>query len=238
MWNWGRSRGSARTAVCHAVTPGGHGIFRAQVVGLARWGRRAGRGFPGSAPFPGEAPETWARPDDAPPQCLSSVGCLAVGCRARTAWCLGTGSAGRAFGGGGEGGCRALPSPGVVSGGGVWEPGCGRFPAGLAGGRRGTEADEIGHSWRLRELTEQVKARGRQHVLPKPPEPGHRGQGLRPGDGVQTRPLPTQPLQRPARGETRVPASPFPRLLQPGLPWAPRPRPRARRGAETPRSGF
>lgn len=79
MWNWGRSRGPARTAVCHAVTPGGHGIFRAQVVGLARWGRRAGRGFPGSAPFPGEALETWARPDDAPPQCLSSVGCLAVG---------------------------------------------------------------------------------------------------------------------------------------------------------------
>lgn len=88
---------------------------------------------------------------------------------------------------------------------------------------------------RLRERTEQVKVRGRQHVLAKPPESGHRGQGLRPGDGVQTRPLPTQPLQRPAGGETRVPAFPAPAALAVS---APRPRPRARRGAETPRFGY
>lgn len=60
-------------------------------------------------------------------------------CRVGLSWRPGTGRAGPVFGGGGRGGCRALPGPGVVSGGGVWEPGSWRFPAGLGGGQTSKE---------------------------------------------------------------------------------------------------
>lgn len=137
----------------------------------------------------------------------------------------------RGRGGGGRE-CRALPGPGVVSGGGVWESGCGRFPAGLAEGQRGKEACGTRQRGRRGECRGQAKARGCRHVLPKPPEPGHRGQGLCPGDGVQTRPLPTQPLKRPAGGE-RPESLPSPPPA-PAVRAAGASRPaRARRGAET-----
>lgn len=174
----------------------GQGIFRAQGVGLARWGWLVGRGFPGPAPCPGEAPETGTRPDGAPPQCSRGVGCLAVGLSGRA--CLASWDwPGRP--GLWRGWRRRVPRPA--------RPRCrlrGRsLGTGLRGDSRpdwrtgveGQKRTRPDTAKRLRERTEQVKVRGRQHVLAKPPESGHRGQGLRPGDGVQTRPLPTQPLK-------------------------------------------
>ena len=160
-------------------------------------------------------------------------GCGVPGCRVVGPACLAprTGPSGWAFGGGGGGGCRALPGPGVVSGGGVWEPGCG-ISAGPAGWRASRDAGaEAAGTAAAQETGRAGEARGRRHVLAKPPEPGHRGQGLRPGDGVQTRPLPTQPLQRPARGETRVPRPAVP------APAPPPPRRHPRRGAQMQRCG-
>lgn len=129
--------------MCLSAIPGPRDFPRAGSL-ASRVGAAGGRGFSGPAPCPGEALATRAGRDDAPPQCSRGVGC--PGCRVRPAW--GPGLARRAGplagAGGWSGGraCRALPGPGVVSGGGVWEPGRGRFPAGLAGGSRGTEAYE------------------------------------------------------------------------------------------------
>lgn len=160
-------------------------------------GSRGGEGLPDPPPpCSGEARKTRTGRDDAPPQCWRRVvGC--PGCGAVGLGLLGASGLARPAQPLAEW-RRRVPRParpGVVSGGGVWEPGSGRFPAGLAGRRRGTERTSQGRDRRFGKRTEQAKAQSRQHVLSKPPEPGHRGQGLCPGDGVQTRPLPTQPVQ-------------------------------------------
>lgn len=91
----------------------------------------AGRGFPGPAPRAGVGPATPAGKDRAPRAALAPAGApWQAGCRAGPAaeglrGRLETSRPARAFRGGGGGGGRALPGPGAVSGGGVWEPAAG-----------------------------------------------------------------------------------------------------------------
>lgn len=124
--------------------------------------------------------------------------------------------------------CQAqVSSPGEEFG----NPAAGASPPDPRTGVERLKPRRLGRAGRLGECTGLINAPCRQHVLPKPPEPGHRGQGLRPGDGVQTQPLPTQPLQRPAGGENPASLLAFPSRT-PAAPAALPPPARTPRGGD------